>query len=136
MQHAAQTSTTRNAAEETGEIPALFGDGDEGHVPQRPAGPDYPAIQDSAAFGELRGRFRRFAFPMTALFVVWYLVYVLLAAFAPAFMSIRLVGSVNVAIVMGILQFVSTAAITVAYLRYAKRRIDPQVEQVRRQAEA
>ena len=32
-------------------------------------------------------RFRRFVFPMTALFLVWYFLYVLLAAYAPDFMA-------------------------------------------------
>lgn len=134
MQHVAQTSATRHPAEDTGQMPALFDAGDEAQEPRTHTGPDYLAIQRSAEFGQLRGRFRRFAFPMTALFIVWYLVYVLLAAYAPGFMRIRVIGSVNVAIIMGILQFVSTAAITIAYLRYAKRHIDPQVQQVRRQA--
>jgi len=134
MQRVEQTSATRNPAEETGQMPALFSSGDDASEQPRPTGPDYLAIQRSPEFRELRGRFRRFAFPMTVLFIAWYLVYVLLAAYAPAFMSIRVIGSVNVAIIMGILQFVSTAAITIAYLRYAKRRVDPQVEQVRHQA--
>ena len=130
MQHAAQTSATSHPAED----PPLFADGEADQEPRRSPGPDYPASQRSAAFGELRGRFRRFTFPMTALFIAWYLAYVLLTAFAPGFMRIRVAGTVNVAIVMGVLQFVSTAVITVACLRYAKRRIDPQMEQVRRQA--
>ncbi|GAA5163896.1 MULTISPECIES: DUF485 domain-containing protein [Amycolatopsis] len=95
---------------------------------------DYEAIQRSPEFTTLRGRFRRFAFPMTLLFIAWYLGYVLLAAYAHGFMSTKVYGEINVAIVLGILQFVSTALITIAYLRFAKRRLDPQVEVVRQQA--
>ena len=98
------------------------------------AGPDYPAIVDSAAFVALRKRFRRFVFPMTALFLAWYMTYVLLAAYAPGFMGVRLTGSVTVGLVLGVLQFVSTIAITWGYVRYARRAIDPQVAQIRQDA--
>ncbi|TNC29018.1 DUF485 domain-containing protein [Amycolatopsis alkalitolerans] len=128
-------SAPRTSPEDTGEIPALFEAADEAQKSRkRGADVDYLAIQRSAEFGTLRSRFRRFAFPMTLLFIAWYLVYVLLAAYAPAFMSTKLVGEINVAIVMGVLQFVSTALITFAYLRFAKRSLDPQVETVRQQA--
>jgi uncharacterized membrane protein (DUF485 family) len=82
----------------------------------------------------LRRRFRAFVFPMTALFFVWYLTYVLLAAYARGFMSHRLFGSVNVALVLGLLQFATTIAITNGYRRYARRRLDPQVRLIRSRA--
>ncbi|WP_376766032.1 DUF485 domain-containing protein [Amycolatopsis pithecellobii] len=116
-------------------MPALFESAEEPAEPrQRRVDVDYVAIQRSPEFGALRSRFRGFAFPMTCAFIAWYLVYVVLAAYAHDFMSHKLIGEVNVAIVMGVLQFVSTAVITIAYLRFAKRRIDPQVEKVRQQA--
>ncbi|HEX2129997.1 MAG TPA: DUF485 domain-containing protein [Actinophytocola sp.] len=99
-----------------------------------PAGqsePDFAAIQESPEFATLRRRFRRFVFPVSALFFLWYLTYVLLAAFARDFMGHRLVGSVNVGLVLGLLQFVSTLAITFGYVRYARRRLDPQVAAIR-----
>lgn len=100
-----------------------------------PAGaPDFVAIQNSPEFAALRRRFRRFVFPVSALFFLWYLTYVLLAAYAREFMSHRLVGSVNVGLVLGLLQFVSTIAITVGYLRFARTRIDPQVAAIRADA--
>jgi uncharacterized membrane protein (DUF485 family) len=92
-------------------------------------------VQDSADFAELRRRLRRFVFPMTGLFLVWYLVYVLLADYAHGFMSTRLFGNINVALVLGLLQFVSTFAITMLYVRYANRRIDPQAEKIRAEIE-
>ncbi|HEY0498852.1 MAG TPA: DUF485 domain-containing protein [Kutzneria sp.] len=103
----------------------------------RPAGPqrpDFEAIQDSPEFAELRHRLRRFIFPMTALFLVWYLTYVLLSAYAHAFMATQVFGLVNVGLLLGLGQFVSTVLITLAYNRYARRRIDPQVAVIRRQA--
>jgi uncharacterized membrane protein (DUF485 family) len=96
--------------------------------------PDFDAIHDSPEFAALRRRFRLFVFPMAALFFLWYLVYVLLAAYARDFMSQRLFGLVTVGLLLGLLQFVSTAAITVAYVRYARRHLDPRVAAIREAA--
>ncbi|HKS48590.1 MAG TPA: DUF485 domain-containing protein [Amycolatopsis sp.] len=134
MQNVAQTSATRNTIEDTGEIPVLFEVSETERLSRRQAGPDYLTIQASPEFRGLRGRFRRFVFPMSLLFIVWYLVYVVLAAYARDFMSIKVLGEVNVGILLGAGQFVSTALITMAYLQFAKRRLDPDVEKVRRQA--
>ncbi|WP_158887367.1 DUF485 domain-containing protein, partial [Amycolatopsis anabasis] len=43
----------------------------------------------SPEFKELRTRLRKFVFPMTALFLAWYLLYVLLADYAHGFMSVK-----------------------------------------------
>jgi uncharacterized membrane protein (DUF485 family) len=98
--------------------------------------PDFVAIHGSPEFTALRRRFRRFVFPMSALFFLWYLTYVLLAAYAPGFMSYRLTGALNVGLVLGLLQFVSTLAITAGYLRFARRRLDPAVAAIRARAGA
>ena len=98
--------------------------------------PDFAAIHSSPEFAELRHRFRRFTFPMCALFFLWYMGYVLLAAYARGFMSHRLLGTVNVGLVLGLLQFVSTLAITAGYLRYARKRLDPAVAAIRARAGA
>ncbi|HET6504608.1 MAG TPA: DUF485 domain-containing protein [Amycolatopsis sp.] len=133
MQNVAQTPATTSNSEETGEIPVLFGP-DTPRPPRRRSGPNYVAIQQSEEFRGLRSRFRRFAFPMTGLFIVWYLAYVLLADYAHGFMSIKVFGEVNVGILLGVAQFISTALITAAYLWYAKRRLDPEVDKVKQQA--
>jgi|GraSoiStandDraft_30_1057271.scaffolds.fasta_scaffold62165_2 uncharacterized membrane protein (DUF485 family) len=96
--------------------------------------PNYAAIQRSEDFAQLRRSLRRFVFPMTALFLAWYLAYVLLAAFDHELMSRKLAGEINVGLVFGVLQFVSTILIMMAYLRFAKRRIDPQVDAIRKKA--
>ncbi|OAX67728.1 hypothetical protein A5N15_01300 [Rothia kristinae] len=98
-------------------------------APQPPI--DFPAAQASPAFGRLRRDHRRFVFPMAGLFLVWYLAYALTAMYAPAFMSQRLWGNITVGIVWGILQFVSTFAITGAYIAFAGRRLDPQAADLR-----
>ena len=40
---------------------------------------DYERVQSSAEFQALKRRFRRFVFPMTAFFLAWYFLYVLLS---------------------------------------------------------
>lgn len=91
----------------------------------------YEEVQASPEFVELRSRLRRFVFPMSAAFLVWYLAYVLLASFAPAFMAVKLVGNINVGLVIGLLQFVTTFLITTLYVRYANNHLDPAAEQLR-----
>ena len=76
-------------------------------------------------FAELRGAYRRFVFPLTAAFLVWFLAYVLCSAYARDFMAKKVVGNVNVALVFGLLQFVSTFGIALAYGWFATRRLDP-----------
>lgn len=99
--------------------------------PHATGAPDFAAIHDSPEFTALRRSFRLFVFPMTALFFFWYLTYVLLAAYARGFMSHHLFGLVTVGLVLGLLQFVSTAAITYGYVRYARRHLDPRVAEIR-----
>jgi uncharacterized membrane protein (DUF485 family) len=100
-------------------------------APTPPGAPDFEAIQESPEFVALRRRFRRFVFPVTALFFLWYLTYVLLAAFARDLMSHRLAGSINVGLVLGLLQFVSTITITFCYVRYARKKLDPRAAAIR-----
>lgn len=96
---------------------------------------DYQRIQATPQFADLRSRFRRFVFPMTAFFLVWYFAYVLLAAYAPGFMSQRVVGLINVGLILGFLQFVTTFGITIAYVRWAGRVLDPRSTAIREQME-
>ena len=91
-------------------------------------GTEYEQLQRSEEFGELRRRFRKFVFPMTALFLAWYFLYVLLAAYAPDFMSQKVWGEINVGLLFGLGQFVSTFVITILYVRWADREFDPRAE--------
>jgi uncharacterized membrane protein (DUF485 family) len=88
----------------------------------------YVQLQRSEEFQDLRRRFRSFVLPMTAFFLTWYFLYVLAAVFAPGFMSVRLWGAINVGLVFGLLQFVTTFAITFIYARWANREFDPRAE--------
>jgi uncharacterized membrane protein (DUF485 family) len=95
----------------------------------------YEEIYSGREFTELRRRFRRFVVPATILFLTWYFTFVLLAAFAPEFMATRVVGYINIGLLLGLGQFVSTFAITIAYGRWAKRQLDPLAEAMREDME-
>jgi uncharacterized membrane protein (DUF485 family) len=95
----------------------------------------YEEMQSSPEFVELRRKLRRFVFPMSAAFLVWYLLYVLLASYAPGFMAIPVFGNINIGLIVGLLQFVSTFVITTVYVRYANRHLDPAAEKLREQIE-
>jgi uncharacterized membrane protein (DUF485 family) len=85
----------------------------------------YEEIYASDDFRTLRKRYRGFAFPATVAFMVWYLLFVFSANWAPGFMNTQLVGHINVAFGFGILQFVSTFLIAWLYARHADRELDP-----------
>jgi uncharacterized membrane protein (DUF485 family) len=86
--------------------------------------PIYDELHESADFGELRRRFRNFVFPTTAAFLAWYLLYVVMSNWADDFMSKQVVGHINVALIFGLLQFVSTFFIAWLYSRYMNRNVD------------
>lgn len=100
-----------------------------------PGTPDWAAAQASPDFQELRRRLRGFVFPVTAGFFTWYLLYVLLASFATDFMATPVLGNINIGLILGLLQFVSTFAITVVYVRFADRKLDPLSSKIRDEIE-
>jgi uncharacterized membrane protein (DUF485 family) len=105
--------------------------------PGVPADPhDFAAVQASAEFQALRKALRGFVFPATAAFLTWYLLYVVMSAYARGFMDTRVAGVINVAFVFGLLQFVSTFALAFAYSRYADKHIDPLADRLRERLEA
>jgi uncharacterized membrane protein (DUF485 family) len=96
------------------------------------AGPtDWEVIQAGPEFGRLRKALRGFVFPMTIAFLVWYLLYVLLCAFARDFMSTKVFGNVNIALIFGLLQFVSTFLIAIWYSRHTDKKVDPLADELR-----
>ena len=98
------------------------------HVP--PAA-DYLAVQASPEFQELRRRLRRFVFPTTAFFLIWYASYVLLGAFSHDFMATKVWGNINVGLLLGLAQFLTTFLITGLYIRFANRELDPRAAAIR-----
>jgi uncharacterized membrane protein (DUF485 family) len=97
---------------------------------------EYRQAQASPEFTELRRRFRSFAVPMTVAFLAWYLLYVLLSTYAPGFMATDVFGNINVGLLLGLGQFVSTFLITSLYVRHAGRSTDPIADEMRNRLEA
>ena len=97
---------------------------------------EYRAAQNSPEFVELKKRFRSFAFPMTVAFLAWYLLYVLLSTYANDFMSTQVFGNVNLGILLGLAQFLTTFVITHLYVAHANKRTDPISDEMRNRLEA
>lgn len=100
-----------------------------------PSTEEFVAEQESAEFGELRRSHRSFAFPLTVAFIVWYLLYVLLSNYAGDFMGTQLFGNINVALVLGLAQFLTTFLIAWWYSRYSAAKLDPKAEAIKSRME-
>ena len=101
------------------------------------AGPvDFVAEQSSEEFQELKKSHRSFVLPVAAGFLLWYFAYVLLAAYAHDFMSIKVWGSINIGLILGLLQFVTTFGITTWYVTYANDKLDPKAAKIRTRLES
>ena len=99
------------------------------HAPAE-ADDQYMAVQATPEFQALRKKFRGFVFPMTAFFLAWYFLYVLLSIFASDFMNKALFGKITIGLVFGLPHFVPTFAITFIYARWANRDLDPAADAV------
>jgi uncharacterized membrane protein (DUF485 family) len=108
---------------------------DRRHASYTPEEAKYLAMQESPEFQELRRRYRSWVLPVAAGALLWYALYVALAAYAPGFMANKLVGNINVGLVLGLLQFVATFGVTAAYVRHADTVLDPAAESLRRSFE-
>ncbi|MET7849348.1 DUF485 domain-containing protein [Streptomyces avermitilis] len=84
----------------------------------------YLEVQRSAAFQEVRSRYRRFVVPGVIVFFTWYVGYVVAATSAPGLMARPVAGAVNVALLAGLGQFLTTFLFTWAYARHARLRRD------------
>lgn len=93
--------------------------------PVPPGAIDYINVQQSPPFVELKRRHRSVVWPLTVIFLLWYLTFVLLSSFAPEFMATKVTGQITVGLIWGLGQFVSTFAITMGYVWYANRKLDP-----------
>src|SRR5687768_2333028 len=80
----------------------------------------YLEVQRSAAFQEVRSRYRRFVVPAVVLFFAWYVAYVVTATTAPELMARPVAGAVNLGMLAGLGQFLTTFLFTWAYVRHAR----------------
>ncbi|MGX1129632.1 uncharacterized membrane protein (DUF485 family) [Streptomyces glaucescens] len=101
-----------------------------------PSTEEFTRVQESAEFDELRRSYRSFAFPLTVAFIAWYLLYVLLSNYAGDFMGTKLFGNVNVALALGLAQFLTTFLIAWWYARHAAAKLDPKAEAIKTRMEA
>lgn len=91
----------------------------------------YQRIHATDEFAELKRSYLRFVVPLTIAFMTWYLLYVLASNYANDFMGHVLFGNINVALVFGLLQFVTTFGIAIWYAMFAARRMDPIADKLR-----
>jgi uncharacterized membrane protein (DUF485 family) len=91
----------------------------------------YNTIAQESDFVELNRRYRNFAFPATIAFMSWYILYIICNNWARDFMDTQVVGNINVGLVWGLLQFVSTFTIAYLYARHAKKSLDPLASKLR-----
>ncbi len=92
--------------------------------------PVYDELAAKPEFSRLRHLYRRFIIPATAVFMGWYALYVGLSMFAHDFMTRQVVGNINVALIFGLLQFVSTFVIAALYSQYSNKYLDPLATQL------
>jgi len=95
----------------------------------------YVQAYHSAPFITLRRRSTRFTVWASAIFFGWWLVGILLAAFAPDVFRTELVGPLNVGLVFIQLSLMFVVAMSVVYLRFARTQLDPLSEQIRAELE-
>lgn len=100
-----------------------------------PTAEEFIATQQSAEFQELRNKRRAFTFPITIAALVWFIAYVILAMFAPDLYATKVWGNINLGLILGLLQFVTTFFITYAYVKYADRELEPRTEDIRNRLE-
>jgi uncharacterized membrane protein (DUF485 family) len=121
----------------TDDAPSGPGSGDPTGGPMSATSSDpYAEMQASPEFAALRKRWRGFIFPMSALFLIWFLVYVLLSAYDHDLVNTTL-GDTNITVglLLGLLQFVSTFVIATVYVKFADRSLDPEAERLRAEVE-
>jgi uncharacterized membrane protein (DUF485 family) len=98
--------------------------------------PVYDALAAGSDFRELRRRYLGFVVPATLSFLLWYVAYLICNSWARGLMSVQVIGRVNVAVIFGLLQFVSTFVIALRYARHANRALDPLASKLASEFEA
>lgn len=91
----------------------------------------YQRLHATDEFVELKRSYLRFVLPVTIGFMLWYFLYVVLSNWAPGLMGTKVIGNINVALVFGLLQFLTTFLLAWAYERFSARRLDPLADRLR-----
>ena len=89
---------------------------------------DWRAIEESPEFQELVRRRRSFVIPGTIFFLVAYMAFILLAAYAPDFMGERVYQGLTVGYCLALTQFLMVFGLGIWYLRKSANTFDPLAE--------
>ncbi|ASU84570.1 DUF485 domain-containing protein [Nocardiopsis gilva YIM 90087] len=115
---------------EVGEVESFRGSGEQRG---RAQGATASAVFASwnPQFVTLRRRSMAQMIILVSIVLAWYIGYLFMSAYQRDVMGHQVIGSVNVALIVGVGQFASTFVIAWAYGRYARHRLDPIAEQIR-----
>jgi uncharacterized membrane protein (DUF485 family) len=91
--------------------------------------------QASPEFQALKKKFRNYAFPVAALSLAWYSLYVVLTGFARDFINQKVFGNITIAFILGLLQFVTTFVIAWAYDNHSTKHLDEASDKIARKVE-
>jgi uncharacterized membrane protein (DUF485 family) len=91
---------------------------------------DWEAIERSEEFRELVRKRRSFVVPATIFFLAYYMGFILLAGYAPDFMSESVYEGLTVGYCLALTQFVMVLVLGVWYLRKADTEFDPLADRV------
>lgn len=95
----------------------------------------FQEMKASPEYRELRSKFTTFAFPIVITSMIWYLFFVLMSTYGTSIMAKPVFGRLNVGLVIGLLQFVTTWIITWAYVRHANNNLDPRSQAIKARLE-
>ena len=93
-------------------------------------GVDWAAVERTDEFRELTRSRRRFVLPATIFFLTWYLGFILLAGYAPDFMTESVYEGLTVGYVLALTQFLMVFVLGIMYLRRAQNTFDPLADKV------
>jgi uncharacterized membrane protein (DUF485 family) len=86
---------------------------------------DWEAIERSPEFQELVRRRRAFVVPCTIFFLVYFMAFMVVTAYAPDFMGERVYEGLTVGYVLALTQFLMVFVLGLWYLRKSAREFDP-----------
>ncbi len=96
-----------------------------GRMPAEEAVTATEAVGKDPEMVELENRHRRFVWPVTVFFLVYYLALPILAGAAPDLMGTRLFGQFTFGYLFALSQFLMAFVVAWVYARWAASRIDP-----------
>jgi len=97
----------------------------DGRDPAQHEAIDWEAIERSPEFQELVTRRRRFVLPCTIFFLVWYMAFIVVAAYAPDFMGESVYQGLTVGYCYALTQFAMVFVLGIWYLKKSDSTFDP-----------